>query len=121
MTALFVYGTLRTGGDAHQDVLGDVVRLVHPASMPGFDLFGEGLPYPYVRPGSGTVQGELLELGGDDGTLAVLDRYEGREYVRRRVEVEVSGRPRLAWAYVARPDVELAEGSRIPSGDWLDR
>lgn len=121
MTEVFVYGTLRPGGEAHRSVLGDVVRGAHPASLPGFDLFGEGLPYPYVRDGVGAVHGELLELAGGEGTLAALDHYEGDTYVRRWVEVDVGGARRTAWTYIARPDVELAESSRIPSGDWLAR
>lgn len=121
MTEVFVYGTLRPGGDAHLTVLGDVVRAAHRASLPGFDMFGEGLPFPYVRDGSGTVHGELLELAGDEDTLAALDHYEGDTYVRRRVNVDVGGDRRGAWTYVARTDVELADTSRIPSGDWLAR
>jgi gamma-glutamylcyclotransferase (GGCT)/AIG2-like uncharacterized protein YtfP len=121
MTAVFVYGTLRSGGAAHAAILGDRVREVRPASIAGYDLYGNGLPYPFVREGAGRVHGELLEVAGGDATLAELDRYEGADYLRRRVEVETGDRRVAAWTYVARPEVDLSAESLIPSGDWLAR
>lgn len=119
MIALFVYGTLRSDGAAHAAILGDRVRDVDPASMPGYDLYGTGLPYPYVREGAGRVHGELLMLEGGDAVLRALDEYEGTQYRRVRVEVDVAGTGRRAWTYVARPEIELSPDTRIPSGDWL--
>ena len=119
MTRVFVYGSLRSGGAAHDAVLGDRVRDVRPASIPGYDLYGRGLPYPFVREGPGRVHGELLEVAGGDDTLRELDRYEGDEYMRRWVDVDAGDRRVAAWTYVATPEVDLPAASLIDSGDWL--
>jgi gamma-glutamylcyclotransferase (GGCT)/AIG2-like uncharacterized protein YtfP len=98
---LFVYGTLM------QDAV--LERLLHrpPASQAAtlnhyrrFRLPGRSYPgIRYCR--HHQVRGRLL-AGLDRIQLRRLDRYEGAEYRRVRVQVTAGGRKFPAWAYVAR-------------------
>ena len=99
---LFVYGTLRRDHQRTHRLLGDT-RFVAAGSIAG-RLYDLG-KYPGVRKTSrrGRVSGEVYELIGPevDRRLASLDRYEGSEFRRSRVVVELSdGRRHPAWAYV---------------------
>lgn len=119
MRRLFVYGTLRPGGGAFERLLVGAVGSASPAGLPGHRLYGAGLPYPFVLPGPGVVLGDVVSLVPPvDRTLAVLDDYEGPEYVRVAAELD-DGAP--AWLYRAAPSVALGEERLIPSGDWFDR
>lgn len=81
--------------------------------------------YPgIVRPSRNgdRVAGELYELPADATVemLRALDRYEGREYVRRRVFVRLAnGKRRIAWAYLLRHRPKSAV--RVPSGRYTVR
>jgi len=139
---LFVYGTLRSDipADAlpaaarlarqmlyrrarHEGVAFAPGRLVAPAWYPGL-IEGEGPGY---------VRGEVWRLDAD--TLARLDWYEGRDYVRRirRVQLErvvvpgtavarVSGSDsgRLLTAHVYVYVRDTAGLPVIPTGDFAD-
>jgi gamma-glutamylcyclotransferase (GGCT)/AIG2-like uncharacterized protein YtfP len=61
-----------------------------------------GRVYPAAVPEPGAwLEGRLyLEL--DAATLARIDRFEGRQYERRRIEVEAAGETRPADLYVLR-------------------
>jgi gamma-glutamylcyclotransferase (GGCT)/AIG2-like uncharacterized protein YtfP len=65
------------------------------------------------------VVGEVYELPAEKATrmLRALDRYEGREFVRRRTFVTLlKGGRRAAWVYVLRATPKTAR--RIPSGRY---
>jgi gamma-glutamylcyclotransferase (GGCT)/AIG2-like uncharacterized protein YtfP len=104
-TTLFVYGTLKKRSEAHDLLRG--ARYLGPASVTGalYDL-GEYPGLVKKRANARLVAGELYELPDDAArTFRILDRYEGREFVRRRVFVRLkSGRRRAAWTYVLRND-----------------
>ena len=120
---VFVYGSLRRGGDAHARLRAVAVRL-GPASIIG-RLYDLG-PYPAARPARRPrerVHGELYRLTRR-AALAALDRYEAcdppagatPEYRRETVPVEHAGRQRHAWVYwYARP---LRGARRLPGGVW---
>lgn len=122
---LFVYGTLQpqVGTRMGSWIAARAVR-GEAASVPG-RLYG-------VRSGSGwfpalvparsqrRVRGALYTLTLRPGDLALLDRYEGREY--RRVCLPVgtaSGQRVLAQAYLWRIGLP-ATALLIGSGDFLD-
>jgi gamma-glutamylcyclotransferase (GGCT)/AIG2-like uncharacterized protein YtfP len=112
---LFVYGSLRSEFDnryarllrenaeskGHATVAGSIFRI---GKYPGFRQEPDGI-----------VHGELWKLREPVVTLAALDDYEGSEYSRVIVNVEM---PQVkAWIYVYKGPVH--EGQRIQSGDFL--
>lgn len=119
-TTLFVYGTLKRRAPRRQHPLLRDARYLASASIRGalYDL-GE---YPGLIRTSRDRQriaGELYALPEETATemLRVLDRYEGREYVRRRVYVTLSnGKRRAAWAYLLRHRPRSA--ARVQSGRY---
>lgn len=119
-TTLFVYGTLKRRAPRRQHRLLREARYLASASIGGvlYDL-GE---YPGLMRTSRNQQrvgGELYELpdGAAPEMLRALDRYEGREYVRRRVYVTLSnGKRRAAWAYLLRRRPKSAV--RVQSGRY---
>lgn len=89
MPLLFVYGTLKRGGENHVHLTGQ--RLVGPAATsPGFTLYGlQGFP-GMVRAEDAPegVTGELWEVDAD--CLGILDVIEGNaEKLYERVPVSL--------------------------------
>lgn len=111
---LFVYGTLRSGGEAAWLLRG--CRLVGLGTVAG-TLYGLG-DYPALVVGRGErVEGEVWRCPAD--LLPRLDEYEGvAEGLFGRTEVEAAGV--RCWTYVAGPLLlpKLAPERRIPSGRW---
>lgn len=115
---LFAYGSLRSGQPARSLITNHVIAS-QPATIAG-RLYAIADSYPGYLPGEGgTVVGEVLVLGDLAASLALLDAYEGDEFVRGIQEATLADGTRVsAWCYVlASPD--LAEGAElIESGDW---
>lgn len=119
MDRLFVYGTLRAG-QAARSLIADHVLKSEPAAIHG-SIYALADEYPGFLPGGdGVVVGELMTLGDLASALALLDAYEGEDFVRALQEVTMvkDGSRTWAWCYVlARP--ELAEGAElVEGGDW---
>ncbi|WP_313442257.1 gamma-glutamylcyclotransferase family protein [Novosphingobium sp.] len=126
---LFVYGTLQpqagtgmgrwVGARMTSAEAAEAAGRIH--AVPG----GNGWFPALVTAKSGVrVSGTLCELVLRPGDLALLDRYEGREYRRTSVTVRTrAGRRVQAQVYlwrIAMPQAALP----IPSGDylsWLER
>jgi gamma-glutamylcyclotransferase (GGCT)/AIG2-like uncharacterized protein YtfP len=105
-TTLFVYGTLMGRAAPRRHPLLRGAKFVTGASITGalYDL-GEYPGLVRASRGARPVRGELFELPDDSAErmLRALDRYEGSEFVRRRVYVTLpNGRRRAAWAYLLR-------------------
>ena len=98
---LFVYGTL-----LHDEVVRWVIGRVpasEPAVLNGYRrmrMFDK--PYPVIRPApADQVSGRIL-VGLNRRQLYQIDRYEGKEYRRKRVRVRLpDGSHRTVWTYVA--------------------
>lgn len=98
---------------------------LHRVLAPGATLLGPGRVsgrllhlgrYPGLVTGRGRVAGELYRLD-DPELLAILDREEGYNFVRRRAIVTLAGGRRArAWIYRYRGRVERARV--IAEGDW---
>ena len=103
------------GESNHALLDGAVLMRVLPARAPGWMISLES--YPGVVEGEGTIIGEYLEFDDLEGLLPRLDEFEGPDYCRRRVQVEVDGEgAKGAWIYHWRGT--LQDGPRIESGDW---
>jgi gamma-glutamylcyclotransferase (GGCT)/AIG2-like uncharacterized protein YtfP len=125
---LFVYGTLRRGGERHPAIVRHKATGGEPVETTG-TLLDLGLYPGLVLDGpQGRVAGELYIAGDRDALFAELDAIETFEgfgvpgSLYRRAIVRVRGhdwRDVLAWTYVY---AGSREGSRvIASGDWNDR
>ncbi len=113
---LFVYGTLRTGGEAAGMLCG--CEFLGTARTTGaiYDVNGE---YPaLVLDGSGSVEGEVWRCPA--GVLRRLDHFEqvaAGLYARVRVQAG----EHECWTYIAGPLLAevLIPARRIASGCWL--
>jgi gamma-glutamylcyclotransferase (GGCT)/AIG2-like uncharacterized protein YtfP len=101
VTDFLAYGTLSI-----PEVLATVTGRRHddvPARVAGFTrvrMRNRVYPAAVEEPGAWLTGRLYLDLDG--ATLARIDRFEGRQYARRRVEVEVEGALRPAELYVLR-------------------
>lgn len=116
---LFVYGTLRRGSkNKFARLLHAHAQFVGNASIPG-RLYRLGhYPGAVSSNTSGEwVRGELYLIHDPRWTLPALDSYEGPEFQRVKLEVQLDLGGRIeAWVYVCRG---TPRGTRIRSGDWL--
>ena len=116
---LFFYGVLLQG-------LGDwpFLRGIGPARSATtqgtlFAIPDQSGWYPALVPGEGRVAGAVHDAGGVD--LAAMDAFEGPDYERREIEVEVSGEVLASQAYCWIADLP-DDAEPIPHGDfarWL--
>jgi gamma-glutamylcyclotransferase (GGCT)/AIG2-like uncharacterized protein YtfP len=115
---LFVYGTICQGQTARSLVEPSITRSVK-ASTDG-QIYAFPMGYPGYVEGEGRVAGELLWLGQLAATFALLDAYEGEDFVRviRQVTTE-TGEDLWAWIYVLADPQAVKLGTRIADGDWV--
>jgi len=116
---LFVYGSLRAG-QAARSLIADHVVASQPATIHG-QIYALADSFPGYLPGkTGIVIGEVLVLSDLAAAFALLDAYEGEEFIRRLQEATLVGDGTRVWAWcylLASPD--LAEGADlIATGDW---
>lgn len=114
---LFVYGTLREGQAARRMIAGHVAR-AEPATTDGaLVAFPD---YPGVVEGTGTIHGELVWLTDLLTAFALLDAYEGDDFLRilQRVRRQ-DGTEEVAWCYLLADPKLASAGTPIPHGDWL--
>jgi gamma-glutamylcyclotransferase (GGCT)/AIG2-like uncharacterized protein YtfP len=114
---LFVYGTLRAGQHARSLIADHVVRAVDATTqgtLVGFD------DYPgLLDDGGTTVIGELVWLSDLAAAFALLDAYEGDDFIRVLKKVRVAEADEWAWCYLLADPRMAADGQRIDSGDWV--
>ena len=95
MALLFVYGSLREGGNAHGLLSG--ARRLKDGSLPDVRLI-EHQGYPMLVPGSDTVAGEVYALP-EHHSWECLDDWEEAPVVYQRVERRlIDGRE--VWVYL---------------------
>jgi len=108
MNRLFAYGTL-IDPQICGDLLGRVPRSI-PAILYGYvrhDVRGE--VYPAIIPQAGSSVRGLLYENLSTGELALLDAYEGDEYVRSLVEVDTGQGTAMVWTYAWQSGLEKLE------------
>ena len=103
LSYLFVYGTLRRGSKIKiARLLHSNARFLGPARMRG--RLVRSHPHRAVvrsnKPGE-WISGEVFELNDPSRLLPALDQYEGSEYKRTSVPVQLDSGTRLrAWMYL---------------------
>lgn len=117
MHLLFVYGTLRKGGENEITRLYPAAVCVGNANITGrlFDM--GGYPAIVLDEKAHAVVGEVYSI--DNQTLARLDEFESDAgYDRISIDVMVNDLFRAWWLY--RPPRALTAGRpEIASGDWI--
>jgi gamma-glutamylcyclotransferase (GGCT)/AIG2-like uncharacterized protein YtfP len=114
---LFVYGTLRSGHTARSLIQDHVVDSVPARTTGRLVAFPD---YPgVVDEGTAPVHGELVQLRDLAAAFALLDAYEGNDFIRVLKKVVLpDGAEAWAWCYVL-ADPRLAEdGVPVTGGDW---
>ena len=111
----FTYGSLMC-----EDIMGAVCATAPltpvPARLEGFRRAPVlGVEYPGMVPAAGQAVEGVVYLGLPASAWPRLDAFEGDEYQRSEVEVELAdGRRLMAWAYVFKPE----HAARLGEGDW---
>jgi gamma-glutamylcyclotransferase (GGCT)/AIG2-like uncharacterized protein YtfP len=115
---LFVYGTLRSG-QAARSLVANYVAGADPASVTG-RIYSLSDGYPALVPGpDGRVVGELIRLRELIAAFALLDAYEGAEFIRTMMEVAREDGQRVwAWVYLLVDPSVVDEAELIACGDW---
>lgn len=111
----FTYGSLMC-----EDIMGAVCATAplkpQPARLAGYRRAPViGVEYPGMVPAAGQAVEGVVYLGLPAAAWPRLDAFEGDEYQRSEVEVELAdGRRLMAWAYVFKPE----HAARLGEGDW---
>lgn len=126
--AVFVYGTLKTGGCNFQVSQKAGLARVSQGYLEGFCLFDlldppqRGYRYPAILSGPGQVRGELHWYTHLEEALQLLDRLEDtpREYQRVAVTAHTAEGPVDAWVYIypSLEAVQQAQGQQVVQGWW---
>ncbi len=113
---VFVYGTLRRGGSNHFRMAG--AEFISVGTVNGRLYQIDWYPGLVPDESAGEVPGEVYQVS--PGVLDELDRFEGPQYRRVRVEAACGGdqrSPLSAWVWEWLGPCD--EKKRITSGDWL--
>jgi gamma-glutamylcyclotransferase (GGCT)/AIG2-like uncharacterized protein YtfP len=115
---LFVYGTLRVGQTARSLIADHVARSVPATSTGELVCFAD---YPgLLDDGAQTVVGEMVWLTDLAAAFALLDAYEGDDFIRilKKLRLE-DGTETWAWCYVLADPRVVGDASPIAHGDWV--
>lgn len=115
---LFVYGTLRRGGENEIARLHPTSQFLRGASVRGRLYDMGGYPAIILDEEGISIAGEVYEI--DEETLVRLDKFElDAGYDRKAIEIKGDGLATSCWIYG--PPSGLCTGkSEIPSGGWID-
>jgi len=115
---VFVYGTLRRGGENAISNKFPSSKFVAAAKVSG-RLYDLGAYPGLLFDGSNSlVVGEAYEV--DDETLKQLDEFEApSDYWRKQVEISFETDSRIGWTYEPNPEL-CSDRPLIASGDWIE-
>lgn len=115
---LFVYGTLRSGQTARTLIIPHIVRF-EPATLRG-KIYAFPMGYPGLVDGEGEVKGELMWLSDLAAAFALLDAFEGPDFVRvLKLVKKADGTQEGAWVYFLADAAAVHLAEPIPDGDWV--
>ncbi len=116
---LFVYGNLRRGQPARNQIADHVVSW-QPATARG-RIYALPDGYPGLVPGGdGQVTGEVVVLRDLAAVFPLLDAFEGENYARvLQKAVDAAGAELSTWVYALADPVLAEHGEPIESGDWV--
>lgn len=115
---LFVYGTLRSGQTARSLIVPHVVKF-EPATIRG-KIYAFPMGYPGLVEGDGEVKGELMTITDLAAAFALLDAYEGSDFVRLlKMVTNAEGKGEAAWVYFLSDPGTVHLAEPIPDGDWV--
>jgi gamma-glutamylcyclotransferase (GGCT)/AIG2-like uncharacterized protein YtfP len=115
---LFVYGTLRSGQTARSLIVPHVVKF-EPATIRG-KIYAFPMGYPGLVEGDGEVKGELMTITDLAAAFALLDAYEGADFVRLlKMVTNAEGQGEAAWVYYLSDPGTVHLAEPIPDGDWV--
>ena len=115
---VFVYGTLRRGGEGAMSIRFPNSKFIADAKVSG-SLYDLG-PYPglLLDESNSLVIGEVYEV--DDEILNKLDHFEASsDYWRKQVEISLGTHRRMCWTYEPNPEF-YSHRTLITSGDWIE-
>jgi gamma-glutamylcyclotransferase (GGCT)/AIG2-like uncharacterized protein YtfP len=114
---LFCYGSLQIPA-VMQAVVGRCFQ-GRTAELPGYAAFRvRHADFPGLARAPGQAVPGQIYFDLPPAALTILDRFEGRLYMRRRLTVHTrDGRRRGAWAYVIKPDRK----TRLTAIPWKRR
>jgi len=118
---LFVYGTLKRGGQLHHQLAALRARFLGPARIQGelFHVKGESWPGAFPTVSRSYIHGELYKLARPAVNLKKLDAIEGCNrglFIRELVNAWLGNRKVRAWVYFF--NGEERKASRIVSGGF---
>ena len=116
---IFVYGTLLTG-QTMRSLIADHVAGCEPATMLGrIYAMPDGYPGMVDDDAKTTIVGEIVTLDDLAAAFALLDAYEGDDFIRVLKAAKLAdGGDTWAWVYVLADPAFAANGELIPSGNW---
>ena len=131
MTRVFVYGTLKPGGQYHDEYCSEYLVEAVAAIAPGQLYDFPHLGYPGMTVGDGWVHGYLLSFS----SVAILEKLDWledydlksdpahNEYQRQQIEVFTPAGNTLgqAWIYSMTSERVASQGGvRLEQGSWLE-
>lgn len=119
---VFVYGTLRAGEPARSLIANHEIGAEDAWTRGRIYAFPDGYPglVETSDDPSAVVTGEIVHLRDLPAALALLDAYEGSDFLRVVRSAEAaSGKTEWAWLYVLADPSLAARARPIPDGDWV--
>ena len=119
---LFVYGTLKQGGERHHELISQQAHLLGRGKIQAqlFHINGESYPGAFRCESQDFIEGEIYKLPRPVTALRRLDEVEGCKeglFIRELADVWMGNRKMKAWVYFyGRPQ---SRGTRIASGRFL--
>lgn len=120
MDRLFCYGTLRAGQTMRSMIEEHIAESFSATCTGKMFAFEEGWP-GILDEGDNVVIGDVVKLIDLPAAFALLDAYEGDEFVRILKRAKLAdGSDVWCWVYVLADPSRAEDGVLVGSGDWVE-